>query len=339
VHGEGNSSVSADEVASFVFYGAGLTIEAAAPSLLQFLRKDFEYFARPELSTGVRLRAHLAPPPWARVPERVASLVTPGAVSYDDGPVRYNDYHGQALAIYDFASERGELWSEDFDLLYEITYLTALSRIGEIHDRMGIHRVHALGIAVGGRGALVLLPEGGGKTRLALECLRHPGVGLLSDDTPLVRRGRLLAFPTRMGVRGEAEGVAPEHLRRMHRRSHGSKTLIDLGHFASRVIDEAAPAAVVVGRRSSGRGSQIEPVSAARAAPTLAANLVFGLGLPQIVEYFLRGGAVELARKAAIVRSRVGASLGLLRRADCYRLVLGSDVAEGANVVLSVVSR
>jgi hypothetical protein len=43
----------------------------------------------------------------------------PNAISYDEGPRRYNDYHGLALTIYDFSRERGELWSLDPDLLYE----------------------------------------------------------------------------------------------------------------------------------------------------------------------------------------------------------------------------
>ena len=46
----------------------------------------------------------------------------------------------------------------------EIVYLTILSRVSEKLDRMGIHRVHALGLEQRGRGVLVMLPSGGGKS-------------------------------------------------------------------------------------------------------------------------------------------------------------------------------
>jgi len=260
----------------------------------------------------------------------------PNAISYDEGPRRYNDYHGLALTIYDFSRERGELWSLDPDLLYELTYLMALSRIGEIHDRRGIHRIHALGIAVGDRGGLVLLPESGGKSTLALKLLEHSETKILSDDTPLIAKGKLRAFPTRIGIRGKAEEIDPEYLRTFKRRNHGTKTLIDVSYFRDRVTDDVSPEVVIAGVRSGGSASRIEAVSRISLVPVTLANLVFGLGLPQVVEYFLRGGAADAVRKSTIVASRVLTGVRLLRGARCYRLVLGSNLESAASEVLSV---
>ncbi len=325
------------DTASFNFYGVGLAVSSSAPKVLEYLARDFEYFAASTAGPGIELRAHAGVPPWERIPERIAAMVTPNAISYDDGPVRYNDYHRQALAICDFNHERGEIWALTEDLLYEITYLMALSRIGEAHDLRGIHRVHALGVAVAGKGTLVLLPEAGGKTTLALELLKYPEVELLSDDTPLVERGMLRAFPTRLGIRGDCDyGIDPSHIRTMNRRSGGPKTLVDFSHFRDRVVAQARPHALVVGVRSSGTASRIEPISRVRGLPVLTANLVFGLGLPQVVEFFLRGGVFELFRKASIVGSRVGASLRLSAQTRCYRLVLGRDIEAAARALRSV---
>jgi len=323
--------------ASFNFYGVGLEVTSSAPIVLEYLARDFEFFAWPAAGAGVELRVHAGAPPWERIPDRIAAMVTPKALSYDDGPVRYNDYHRQALAIYDFEREQGEIWALTEDFLYEITYLTALSRIGELHDLRGIHRVHALGVAVGGQGALVLLPEAGGKTTLALELLKYPEVQLLSDDTPLVQRGMLRAFPTRLGIRSDCvSGIDPRHIRIMNRRQGGPKTLVDFSHFRDRVAAEARPRALIVGLRSSGAASRIEPIARIRGLPALTANLVFGLGLPQVVEFFLRGGVFELFRKASIVGSRVAASLRLSAQTKCYRLVLGRDIEAAARAVRSV---
>ncbi len=325
--------------AGFDFYGVGLIVSGSASAVIAGFERDFAYFLATPSRSAIEISAYDSDPPWDRIPDRIASMVTPNAISYDQGPLRYNDYQREALAIYDFAAEKGELWSHDPDLLYELTYLMALSRVGEIHDRRGIHRVHALGVSVDGRGALVLLPEGGGKTTLALELLKRPGVKVLSDDTPLLAGGRLRAFPTRMGVRGEVNGIPPEYLRTFRRRKHGAKTLIDLSYFRDRVADEAVPEAVIVGVRSSGVPSRIEAVSRTAVFPAVAANLIFGLGLPQVVEYFLRGGVRDKLQKAAIASSRLTSAVRLLARAKCYRLVLGQDLESAGTAILSVLAR
>src|SRR5690242_17031533 len=139
--------------ASFDIYGIGLTVVSEVSSLVDSLARDFAYFVAPNQRGAIRrggirqgpikIVAHVDDPPWGMIPDRIASMITPNAISYDDREIRYNDYHRQLLGKYDFANERGELWSRDLDLLYEITYLMALSRVGELHDRRGIHRIHA----------------------------------------------------------------------------------------------------------------------------------------------------------------------------------------------------
>jgi hypothetical protein len=321
----------------FEFYGVGLSVASSSPELLRSFARDFGYFARTASARTVSVEAHLAPPPWDRVPAEVASRISPNAVTFDRGSVRYNDYYGEALAIYDFSRETGEVWSENPDLLYEITYLLCLSRIGEIHDLRGIHRVHALGISLNDRGALILLPEGGGKSTLCMAMLRHREVRVLSDDTPLYSRGKLLAFPMRIGLRGaDGYGIPPEFLRVMHRRNRASKTLIDVRYFRDRIAADATPNVVIVGARRNGDESWIEPIGAAGAMSSLTANLVFGLGLPQVVEFFLRGGAREALSKLSIARSRFSAAAALAWRARLYRLTLGRDVDAAARAVISV---
>ena len=329
---------SALELIEFCFYGVGLQLASSSPQLLDNLRRDFHYFTPAgEPACKVSIEANLAPPPWERIPADFASQITPNALIYDRGSVRFNDYQHEALAIYDFAREEGEVWSENPDLLYEITYLLCLSRIGEIHDLKRIHRVHALGIEVDGKGALVLLPENGGKSTLCMEMIRRPEVRLLSDDTPLVSHGKLLAFPSRIGIRGaKAAGIDPRFLRTMRRRNREPKTLLDVRYFKDRIASDVTPDAIFVGARRNANDSWIEPLSKARALRALIANLVLGLGLPQVVEFFLRGGGADAMRKFSIVRYRLAAVTSLLWRAKCYRLALGRDTSMAADAVISV---
>ncbi len=328
----------APQFIQFDIYGVGLRVSSSSPELLDNLGRDFGYFEAPAPSPGpiVSVECVLGRPPWERIPVDFASQITPNAVIYDHGSVRYNDYHHEALAIYDFAREEGEVWSENPDLLYEIAYLLCLSRVGELHDLRRIHRVHALGIAIGGKGALVLLPEGGGKSTLCMEMLRSPEVQILSDDTPLISRGKMLAFPTRVGLRHGGDAIDPRYVRTMRRRNREPKTLLDIEYFRDRIAPEADPVAIIIGARRNGDESWIDPIGAMKALPALAANLVFGLGLPQVVEFFLRNGASEAAGKARIAAYRLGAAMGLARRAKCYRLALGRDVAAAANAIKSV---
>jgi hypothetical protein len=328
---------SVQDVVEFCFYDVGLTIASASHDLLDNLARDFQYFAGPVPARKVSIEANLAPPPWERIPVEFATQITPNAAIYDRGEVRFNDYQREALAIYDFSREEGEVWSENPDLLYEISYLLCLSRIGEIHDLQRMHRIHALGLAVGDKGALVVLPESGGKSTLCMELLRHPEVRLLSDDTPLVSHGKLYPFPTRIGIRGaKAGGIDPKYLRTMRRRNREPKTLLDVGYFQDRIASETKPGVLIVGARRNGNDSWIEPISAARALPALTANLVFGLGLPQVVEFFLRGGSSDFLHKFSIVSFRLAAAAGLLWRSKCYRLALGSDTSMAAEAVMSV---
>jgi len=331
--------VPMQDVVEFSFYGMGLAVTSSSHELLDSLARDFHYFAAPAPARRVTVEANLAPPPWGRIPVQFANKITPNAAIYDDGNVRYNDYQGEALAIYDFSREEGEVWSENPDLLYEITYLLCLSRIGELHDLQGIHRIHALGIVLADKGALILLPEAGGKSTLCMEMLRRPEVKLLSDDTPLVRRGKLLPFPSRIGIRGEkSSGIDPQYLRTMRRRNREPKTLLDVRYFQDRIASESSPDVLIVGARRNGKDSWIEPIGAAKALPSLMANLVFGLGLPQVVEFFLRSGAAELGQKFSIVSYRLAAVARMLWRAKCYRLALGRDTAMAADAIMSVLN-
>ena len=72
-------------------------------------------------------------------------------------------------------------------------------------------------------------------------------------------------------------------------------------YFQDRIAQRATPDAVIVGARRNGSDSWIEPIGSAKALPALMANLVFGLGLPQVVEFFLRSGSSNVLRKFSIV--------------------------------------
>jgi hypothetical protein len=322
-------------VTALDFHGVTVVVDGDARAGEE-IGRDFSWFRAPAppARPDIQLTVWDADPPWDRAPDGRAVMVRPTCTVYDAGGERWVDYHGRALARWSYAGERGELWTRDASLAHYLAYLIVCSRVGERHDLAGLHRAHALGLAHGDRGVLCFLPSGGGKTTLGLAALTHlPDVTLLSDDTPLVTvLGELRPFPARLGTVGKPPvPVDPRHLRDFPRPEHGDKVLIDIDAFAGRVAAAGArPAAVLLGeRRLSGRGS-LTRVAAAAALPELMRSVVLGIGLPQVLEYFLRGDARDVARKAAIAASRAAASAALLARARVYRFALGRAADENA---------
>lgn len=306
--------------------GAGATAQVG---------RDFAAFRTEGLTGGadVTVRCHGSPPPWDDLPRGIAVLVQPHFVAYRAGTERWVDYNGQALTRWDFSREEGDLWAEDPARAWEVLYLLVHSRVGELLDRRGLHRLHALSLEVGGRAVLALLPSGGGKTTLGLAALELPGVRLLSDDIALVdRAGRVLPFPLRIGCSAPPAWVKPRHLRRFSRHQYGDKWLLDVEALGDRVGDRLVlPSALVVGQRVLGGPPSLARAPRRSAAAPLAREMVAGLGLPQLVEYFLRLDPADPLRKAPLAASRALAAARLLARCPVYRITLGRDLEDNAD--------
>lgn len=327
------------------FHGVGVAVETDCAQWEAWLRFDFSWFVRERAAgatdvAGVRLTARFGASPEGLIPALVESARGPEFVCFDEGEVRHVDYHGRAMTRYDFAAERGELHSTDLEYGYEKLYLLIESRVGELLDRRGLHRVHSLGFARGGRAALLLLPMKGGKTTHGLGLLATPGVEVVSEDTPLLdHRGRAWPYPLRIGVRDAAatRRIPDEFLRAFRRDVGGDKTLIRTDYFPGRFTEGPVKlAAVVSGKWVRSGTPALHRKSKFMTLFTLARDCVFGLGLPQLVEYFLRADTRDLLRKTGIALRRSTACLGLVLRARCYEIHLGTDVEANLACLLQV---
>ncbi len=243
------------------FYGLVVEVESPSETWCEDLRRDFIYFRASTRAEQPHLRVELcpAPPPYDELPAISATVVTPRNICFHQNGAIYIDYFGAGLAIFRRPEQRCVVYATDDDLAHEIAYLFILSSVGLYLDRRGIHRLHALGVSYRQRGIVLLLPGGGGKSTLALELLRRPGFRLISDDSPPIdRRGRILPFPLRLGVRPEQEtGIPSRYLRTVRRMEFDPKTLIDLDYFADRLSGPVEPALILVGQRNLGNISAI----------------------------------------------------------------------------------
>jgi hypothetical protein len=320
----------------FDFYGLTVEVRSAVPELVEEVRRDFAYFQVSGTGAQVQVEMRLNAPPYSELPAIPASFLTPRNICFQNGQLSYIDYFGRGLVVYDRELRQCTVYGTDRELVREMAYLFVLSTVGQHLDQRRLHRVHALGVSYRGRGILLLLPSGGGKSTMALQLLKHPGVSLLGEDTPLIdRHGRIWPFPLRLGVRlGQQTGIPSQYLRTVERMEFDPKTLIDVEFFRDRVGQAVDPGAILVGQRNLGDVSQIVPLARPRALRALLKYMVVGLGVYQGMEFLFERGLGEVLGKGGVVSSRLYNSMRLLGRAPSYRFILGRDTTRNFQTFL-----
>jgi hypothetical protein len=303
-----------------VHFGAFVAKPANAVSIRVELRRD-----RPALPSSPRLRAD-------QVLER--------GIVYNQGELTWVDHHGVALTHYDFSRERGAVTAEDPNDLVELGYLMIHSRVGVLLEERGLVRVHALGVGLNGRAAVVLTPSGGGKSRLALAILKRTSAELLGDDVVLLdARGRAYPFPHPIGIPSpeSASGLGPAA--EFVRRQHPTKWLLELGDLGHRLAKEPHEVKVLaLYRRVSAPPSRTAPASTASAAQALFRDLVVGLGLPQVLELVARRGLADIPGLLPVALGRARVAAGILKCAHAITLEV-SDAETAAEVLVAELAR
>lgn len=325
--------------AYFDFYGFTIRVSSEVAGLIEEVRRHFDYFSVPGGTAQIEVEMRFAPAPYGELPPLRAAFITPRNVCFQKAGVSYIDYFGRGLAIFDRNEKRCVIYGTDHDLVHEIAYLFILSTVGQYLDRRRIHRIHALGVSYRNRGILLMLPSGGGKSTMALALMRQPGFLLLGEDTPLIdRRGRILPFPLRLGVRPEQEPDIPaQYLRTVERMEFDPKTLIDIEYFKDRLGRTVDPGLILVGERNLGQVSEIIRLPRHRAFRAMVNYVIVGLGVYQGLEFLLERGVGELFGKGGVVASRVYNSMVLVSRAPAYRFVLGRDIQKNCQTFLDFV--
>lgn len=317
----------------FDFYGVGVHVESSEQEFQRSVEHDFSYFGRPTENPYLRIAYTKSRPDYDGLPEMVCSLATPRNICFRSDHCVYIDYFGQALNIHDLRANTSRIFTEDLELAHEIAYLTILSRMSEALEKKRLHRIHGLGIEAGGKGAIVLLPSGGGKSTLALMLLRKNNqFRLISEDSPLLRAdGYLLPFPLRIGVNPHnvPAGIDPVFLRPDKRIEFSSKMNIDIRCFGDQILLHAVPAkSLLLGVRTTGRRAQITPTSKGAILRHVLANSIIGIGLYQGLEFLMQKSFGESAKHIGLLMSRAYNNMILLHRARVYNFVIGRDLEQ-----------
>lgn len=217
-------------------------------------------------------------------------------------------------------------------------FLLILSRSGEMLDQKGLHRVHALGVTHRDRALLFLMPEHGGKSTLGLSLIGSTNFKFLSDDSPLIdHRGQVYPFPLRIGLRDGAlaKGIPPEFVRTFPRDNRTEKTVVKMSYFKDSIETGPRSASwIFVGQWFNSDQARIEPVGRLAVFFTLLRDCVFGLGLAQVIEYFLRSRRGDLFAKSGIALKRVWAVFILLSKSRQKKILLSRNPEENRRCLL-----
>lgn len=312
-------------------------IQTDSGPLAEKLKKDFAYFLASPGTSSYRLKCFLQDIPWGKIPPLAAKNQSLNSITYENKGIRYNDYHGEALSIYNYGNQQGEIYSLDPDLLHEVSYLMILSRTGKKMDLSGFHKIHACGVANDHYNFIAMMPMKGGKTTLFLNLIKDQALKIISDDGPVVdRRGKIHSFPLRVGVEedpGQTQysklpsTVDRQKIYRIHRKKFGPKFLIPMTAFQNPLIGPGKRKNILCqGIRTSTSGFKMVKVKKRKMLFPLMTHLVVGLGLPMVIEYFLESGINDHFRRLHILTSRLWAATRLLMGSDTYFLYLGKDI-------------
>jgi len=309
----------------------GLRVEVRGwPQVVDDIRRDFSWFqAGCDNRAGLVVEVGCRPPAFGDHGPLRASFVTPRNVVYQCGGVTLVDYFGRALLVLDRAHDRATVEGEDFALVREAVQNLVISRVGEHLNRVGLVRLHALGLAGAQGGVAVTMPSGSGKSTLALRALADDRVRLLSEDSPLLRRdGTLGPFPLRIGLNPTDRSLVPAGLpvRTLERIEFHPKLAVDVEHFADRVASGPVPVAhLVVGRRTLAERGTLEPLARRQVVGPLVREAVVGVGVYQGMEFVLQRGWRDVLGKSGTAARRSLVAGSAVRHARTWCLFLGRD--------------
>lgn len=302
------------------------------------IKKDFQFFiVRDVPKADFVFKAMIGEIPYHRLPELKSSNQSFNSITYDKGPIRYNDYYKEALSIYDYKNEFCEIFSKSIDRLHEITYLVILSRTGKLMDKNGFHKVHACGVSKNGKSVITMLPMKGGKTTLFSNLIKDKDVEIISDDTPIVTSdGHVHSYPLRIGLEdmSKLSSCAQENAYTIDRKQYGKKYLIPTQALGNKVNNKKNTSTVLInGIRCSHKRCELVRIGSLRMFAHLCTHLVVGVGLPMIIEYFLRPSISDWILNFKIGVSRTLSAFRLAMNSENYICYMGENPELNAEVI------
>lgn len=317
----------------FCFYGITVYLSSNSSEIVERIVNDFSFFILKDLrkeSCTVKVIASLKEVNIDQYKRgfKKSRFFFRHTETYDLKKKRLNIYDNRLVSLYDFENEEGQVSGEDINLLHEVLYLLILSRVGKLHDQIGIHRLHAMFAQKKSKSLIGVGGSGVGKSTLLLNLCKS-GLSFGSDDVTLINSaGEILPFPIRAGSGQKIEGLNYNY--ELKRRKFGIKYLYNLSENYNTANKTNKATFVLLERGDLG----IKRASLYKRVVFITKYFVIGIGTPQIFEYFWECGLKDFLIKFRILTLRVLCAIKLLFLYDFF--VLSTiDEKESARLALN----
>jgi len=265
-----------------------------------------------------------------KIPELVAKKILPHALIYYHQGKRYVDYQGKALIVEEGRSF--SIYSLDSEFLFELAFLTIHSLLGDLLQEVGLYRIHALAGTYNKKDFIIMLPSGGGKSTMLTSLIEDPEFQIISDDSPLIdSEGRIHPFPTKISLSeipqtGKLKDL-PWH--NFTRALHPPKFVLSLSHFRNQINDNPQDSRplLILGQRSTFSTPRVLKMNRLSTIKSLLENMVIGVGLPQIIEIFLKFKFIpDFYKMTYAFIKRSSAAYRLFQRSEHYEIILSQNI-------------
>ncbi len=303
------------------------------------LGHEFQFFKKNLSIAHYNILLEFSEIPSGLLPRLFSKKISQNSITYDDGSIRWNDYFGKALTYLNYQTGQAAVYSPSHEFIHELAYLLILSLSGKEMDLKGFHKIHACGVNFKGKNVIIALPSKGGKTTLFLELCRHPNLSLISDDTPVIdSKGRVHSFPLRVGVEKIPEWLSKKEFPLFKRAHFSDKFLIPLRDLGPPIYQgDTNSNIMIIGLRSTGDFPQLFKASSVQGFKALFEHMIIGIGLPMVVEYFVKNSLSDWMTLLRIFFKRARAALAFWKKSRVYYFVMSSDTRANADFLFQKV--
>lgn len=240
-----------------------------------------------------------------------------GAKIYQKRNIRLIKYPN-AICIYDFESNKLNIYSNSDESIHEVSYLFILSIIGKKLDQKGIHKLHAAAIRYKDNDIIAIGESGVGKSSLVVNLLNDNGE-LISDDLSIFNsKSEIIAFPLRIGLpKGSSLKDFPK-AQEFERRIFGKKLILSISEykFISNIETQKKRKFLIL--KKSHQSNEYKKASTYNKLKYLFKYLLIGIDTPIILEFFWDIGPVDFFKKISIFKSRLKLCINLFFKEDFY---------------------
>lgn len=317
-------------------FGTTLIIRSKNAECIRMLELEFNFFIKTLTKSDYNILLELSEIPSGLMPKLFTKKISQNSLTYDEGTVRWNDYFGKALSYLNYDNGEAAVYSPNQDLLHEIAYLLVLSLSSKQMDQRGFHKIHACAFHHLQKNFILSLPSKGGKTTLFLEFCQYEGVELISDDTPVIdSNGKVYSFPLRVGVENIPSWLDKKNYPVFKREKFSDKYLIPLNELGRPIYRGSSEQNIyIIGLRSNGEFPQLVKASSLQGLKALFEHMIIGIGLPMVVEYFVKNSISDWCVLLKIFIKRFFAALAFWKKSRVYYFVMSTDPKLNADFLI-----